>query len=115
LYWKNGRKATDQGNTTPVDTAWVPIKKDHIPSTALKGSTSLPDFGKTSVEVDKIHLEPKKTKWRRQDLFGSSIVKQTLQELEDDGEFQATKREIKKHWTRGNVKGGTYKATQGVG
>jgi hypothetical protein len=42
----------------PVATAWVPIKKDHIPSTALKGSTSLPDFGKTSVEVDKIRLEP---------------------------------------------------------
>jgi radical SAM/Cys-rich protein len=78
-----------------VATAWVPIKKDHIPSTALKGSSSLPDFGKTSVEVDKIHLEPKKTKWRRQDLFGSSIVKQTLQELEDDEEFQATNEKLK--------------------
>jgi hypothetical protein len=47
------------------------------------------------VEVDKIRLEPKKTKWRSQDLFGSSIVEQTPQELEGDEEFQATNEELK--------------------
>jgi radical SAM/Cys-rich protein len=51
----------------------------------------LPDYGKTSVEVDKIKLlEPKKREWRRQDLFGSSIIDQTIQELEDDADFQDT-------------------------
>jgi len=57
-------------------------------------SASLPDYGKTSVEVDKIKLEPKKKKWRREDLFGSSIVDQTLQDLEEDDDFQATKEKL---------------------
>jgi hypothetical protein len=48
-------------------------------------------IGKTSVEVDKIKLlEPKKREWRRQDLFGCSIIDPTIQELEDDADFQDT-------------------------
>jgi radical SAM/Cys-rich protein len=49
----------------------------------------LPDYGKTSVEVDKIRLEKAKS-WRRKDLFGDSLVQQTLTELADDEDFQNT-------------------------
>jgi radical SAM/Cys-rich protein len=56
---------------------------------------SLPDYGKTTVKVDTIKLEPKtksttSSKWRRKDLFGSSLIDQTLQELEADEDFQLT-------------------------
>lgn len=74
-------------------TAFVVGNKNTVTSTSLP-ATSLPDYGKTSVEVDKIKLEPKKKKWRREDLFGSSIVDQTLQELEEDDDFQATKEKL---------------------
>mmetsp|Transcript_28519 Transcript_28519/g.69114 ORF Transcript_28519/g.69114 Transcript_28519/m.69114 type:complete len:446 (+) Transcript_28519:541-1878(+) len=74
-------------------TGFVVNEKSTVSSTVLT-ATSLPDYGKTSVEVDKIKLEPKKKKWRREDLFGSSIVDQTLQELEDDDDFQATKEKL---------------------
>lgn len=74
-------------------TAFVVSNKNSVTSTSLP-ATSLPDYGKTSVEVDKIKLEPKKNKWRREDLFGSSIVDQTLQELEEDDDFQATKEKL---------------------
>jgi len=73
-------------------TGFVLNEKSSASSTVL--SVSLPDYGKTSVEVDKIKLEPKKKKWRREDLFGSSIVDQTLQELEEDDDFQATKEKL---------------------
>ena len=75
-----------------------------------KSSASLPDFGKTTVEVDKIKLEKKKrkkeesgydtkvgleeNKWRRSDLFGSSLVEQTMNELEKDEDFQDTQKRI---------------------
>ncbi len=75
-----------------------------------KSSASLPDFGKTTVEVDKIKLEKKKrkkesdydtnvgmekeNKWRRSDLFGSSLVEQTMDELENDEDFQSTQKRI---------------------
>jgi len=66
-------------------------------------SKSLPDYGKTTVQVDTIRLEDKsssknkksvKEQWRRHDLFGSSIVDQTLEELEDDAEFQNTRQRM---------------------
>lgn len=69
------------------------LNGNRFSSTSLS-SAALPDYGKTSVEVDKIKLEPKKKKWRREDLFGSSIVDQTLQELEEDEDFQATKEKL---------------------
>lgn len=63
-------------------------------ATRLRDS-NLPDYGKTSVEVDKIKLlEPKKKEWRRKDLFGSSIVDQTIEELEQDVEFQETQSRL---------------------
>jgi radical SAM/Cys-rich protein len=80
-------------------------------------SASLPDFGKTTIEVDKIKLEKKRrkkkaddydtkvgmekkeqeqeeNKWRRSDLFGSSLVEQTMDELNKDKDFQSTQKRI---------------------
>ena len=54
----------------------------------------LPDYGKTSVEVDKIKLDKRK-QWRRKDLFGTTLLDQTLGELENDEEFQNTAQRIK--------------------
>jgi radical SAM/Cys-rich protein len=56
-------------------------------------ATSLPDFGKTPVNVDQIRLETK-AKWRRQDLFGTSLIDQTMEELQVDTEFQTTVRRL---------------------
>merc|ERR1712085_145679 len=85
-----------------------------VNETTTKSSTSLPDFGKTTIQVDKIKLEKKRrkkvkhqeqidydskvgmikkeeeNKWRRSDLFGSSLVEQTIDELEKDDDFQTT-------------------------
>jgi radical SAM/Cys-rich protein len=47
----------------------------------------LPDYGKTSVDIDQIKLE-KRERWRRKDLFGTSLLDQTLTELENDQDFQ---------------------------
>ena len=55
---------------------------------------SLPDFGKTTVEVDTIKLTEVSKKWRRKDLFGSSLVDQTLVELESDQDFQETQQKL---------------------
>ena len=54
----------------------------------------LPDYGKTPIEVDQIRLDnnPKVQAWRRKDLFGSTLVTQTLEELQADAEFQETAR-----------------------
>ena len=76
----------------------------------------LPDFGKTTVEVDTIKLEKKtrarrrtktgdaedkeeedvSAKWIRQDLFGSSLVDQTMEELQNDQDYLATQERIQK-------------------
>lgn len=74
--------------------AWIPNKRARSTCVRLNGASDLPDFGKTTVEVDKIRLEPKKAQWRRKELFGSSIVDQTMKELEEDEEFQATKKRL---------------------
>ena len=75
--------------------AWIPNKRSRSTWVRLNGASDLPDYGKTTVEVDKIRLEPKKAQWRRKELFGSSIVDQTMKELEEDEEFQATKKRLK--------------------
>jgi hypothetical protein len=54
------------------------------------GRADLPDYGKTSVEVDKIRLTKAKAKWRRKDLFGNSLIDQTVKELKEDADFQET-------------------------
>jgi len=70
-------------------------KPSHLRSTTEENEIrqDLPDYGKTSVEVDKIKLEKRK-QWRRKDLFGTSLLDQTLEELENDAEFQDTAKRM---------------------
>lgn len=99
------------------------LQMSAVNETKAEGA-SLPDFGKTTVEVDKIKLEKKKRKkenleqsdydtkvgmekdnqWRRQDLFGSSLVEQTMDELEKDEEFQSTQKRIEEVGLEGITK-----------
>ena len=58
-------------------------------SATIEEPPDMPDYGKTPVEIQNIKLD-KADKWRRKDLFGNSLVEQTLDELERDDEFQAT-------------------------
>lgn len=62
-------------------------------STEESAEVNLPDYGKTSIEVDKIRLSRAK-KWRREDLFGNSLVDQTMDELKNDAEFQDTEKRL---------------------
>ena len=118
--------------TNPSRRAAVSTQRTLISTTALQMSavnetistksssrSSLPDFGKTTIEIDKIKLQKKRrkkkeepsdydtkvgmgekekeeNKWRRADLFGSSLVDQTMVELEKDQDFQNTQKRIKK-------------------
>jgi len=60
---------------------------------------SLPDYGKTSIEIDEHKLEKKSRaaseKWRRPDLFGQSIIEQTKEEMSLNIEFQETTQKLK--------------------
>ena len=53
----------------------------------------LPDYGKTSVDIDQHKLE-KRSRWRRKDLFGDSLVQQTLKELETDEDFLSNEKRV---------------------
>lgn len=56
--------------------------------------TDLPDYGQTSVEID-THVLAKKSKWRRKDLYGKSLIEQTMEEISANLEFQETSRRLK--------------------
>jgi len=56
--------------------------------------TDLPDYGQTSIEIDK-HVLTKKSKWRRKDLYGKSLIEQTMEEISSNLEFQETTRRFK--------------------
>lgn len=58
-------------------------------------SKDLPDYGKTSVDIDQHRLQ-KKQKWERKDLFGTTLLDQTLGEMKADEDFQATVKRTKK-------------------
>lgn len=84
--------------TRPVSTR-VAVAKDQdigIPSIDLDNDSA--KASTTPVEIDQIKLSPPTRnmaeKWRRKDLFGSSIVDQTLQGLESDKEFQQTRKQL---------------------
>jgi radical SAM/Cys-rich protein len=75
----------------------LPTRRDNL-QIKLKKSTSeerqdLPDYGKTTVDIDQIKLEKRK-RWRRKDLDGTSLLDQTLTELENDQDFQDTFRRM---------------------
>ena len=90
----------------PIRHPWHPNRESLQPSSPLYSTAKdeaattdssspsrpdLPDYGKTSVEVDKIKLLDKTAKpWRRKDLFGNSLVDQTMEELNNDQDFQRT-------------------------
>jgi radical SAM/Cys-rich protein len=88
-------------NNNPLRSPRWSSSSSYLSSTA-KNKKNLPDYGKTSVEIDKIQLDgdvlkkpdTNNNQWRRYDLFGSSIVEQTLEELKTDKEFQNTQERI---------------------
>jgi radical SAM/Cys-rich protein len=85
---------TSLGSSTSADKETK--EEDNTTDQSVQGQRpDLPDFGQTTVEVHTIKLSPKQQKWRRKDLFGSSLVDQTLQELESDTEFQETAKRYK--------------------
>jgi len=55
----------------------------------------LPDYGQTSIEIDKHVLTKKSKKWIRKDLFGQSLIDQTMEEIATNLEFQETERRFK--------------------
>lgn len=55
---------------------------------------NLPDYGKTPVEIDQIELPAISKKWIREDLFGKTLVSETLENLESDEEFQETSKRL---------------------
>jgi len=57
--------------------------------------TDLPDYGQTSIEIDTHVLTKKSQKWRRKDLYGKSLIDQTLEEIASNLEFQETSRRFK--------------------
>jgi radical SAM/Cys-rich protein len=70
-------------------------------TTDTKKLPTLPDYGKTTVQIDTLRLEKKQKNrsqasaaWRRQDLFGSSITNQTLADLKVDADFQDTHKRL---------------------
>jgi len=67
--------------------------KYQVPSLSVTSKKDLPDYGSTSIEIDEHKLKKKrqqrKEKWARKDLFGNTLINQTLIELETDEEFQA--------------------------
>jgi len=120
--WISTTATTARGRTTTTTTLRMSAVNETIASPpSSSSSTSLPDFGKTTIEVATIKLEkkrrkkkkvsdydtkvgmkgdpPKKqdeNKWRRSDLFGSSLVDQTIDDLKKDEDFQSTQKRIAK-------------------
>ena len=75
-------------------------KKDASPSS---GATDLPDYGKTSIEIDDHRLK-KIARWRRTDLEGSTLVGETLAEMEGDSAFRETAERLDRLGSDGMTK-----------
>lgn len=101
-------------NTRLWDAAGRSPDADPAENVAAPVAASLHDFGTTTVEVDTIRLEDKKKmttkrvgtdddteRWRRRDLFGSSLVTETIDALNKDEEFQHTQRRLEKIGPKG--------------
>jgi len=78
-------------------------------SSSERKSKDLPDYGKTSIEIDKHTLNNKdnkedNNKWRRKDLFGKSLIQQTVDEMSNNVEFQETTQKMEKIGTIGMTK-----------
>jgi len=55
---------------------------------------NLPDYGSTPIEIDQIELPSISKKWLRKDLFGQTLVTETLENLETDEDFQQTSKRL---------------------
>lgn len=62
----------------------------------LDRTSELPDYGKTPIEIDEYKFDlPNISKdWIREDLFGKSLVSETLEALELDDDFQETSKRL---------------------
>ena len=58
-------------------------------SARFVSNKDFPDYGQTNVDIDQHRLRKKK-KWERKDLFGTSLLDQTLGSMEADADFQVT-------------------------
>jgi len=56
----------------------------------------LPDYGKTSIEIAQHKLEKKRNQWRRKDLYGTSLIDQTMAEIDANLEIKETNNRLKK-------------------
>ena len=71
----------------------------NTPSPTSSSSTFLPDYGTTPIEIDQIKIIKKK--WRRPELFGQSLIEQTMNEItnlkdgsvKEEEQIQLTKEE----------------------
>ena len=86
--------------TTAVD-AFTSTKFQSKHTAVKSTETDLPDYEKTSVDIDKHTLD---NKWRRKDLFGQSLIDQTKLEMEQDSEFQKTAQKLKEIGLKGMSK-----------
>jgi radical SAM/Cys-rich protein len=72
----------------------------HKAASSDEGAQEFPDYGKTPVQIDTIVVEKKRRStttaesdsnpWRRSDLFGTSLVQDTLASMESDQIYQET-------------------------
>jgi hypothetical protein len=62
-------------------------------SSSSTKSSFLPDYGKTPVEIDQIKILKKK--WRRPELFGQSLIEQTMNEIINSNENVKEGEQIK--------------------
>ena len=64
--------------------------------------SKLPDYGQTSVDIDQHKLT--KNKWRRPELFGKSLIDQTMIDMSENPEFTETSKKMKELGQKGMTK-----------
>ena len=62
-------------------------------SSSTTTTQSIPDYGKTTIEID-THTLHKHNQWRRPDLFGQSLIQQTVDEMSTNEDIQSTTRKL---------------------
>ena len=60
-------------------------------SSSVTSSSFLPDYGTTPVEIDQIQIVKKK--WRRPELFGQSLIEQTLNEISGESSSSSSSQQ----------------------
>lgn len=75
--------------------------KQHL-KLAETNTSDLPDYGQTSVDIDQHKLT--KNKWRRPELFGKSLIDQTMIDMAENPEFKETSEKLKELGQKGMTK-----------